>query len=69
MGIIKRRVAEQGEGCCFDCMHYVFKILMGLSFETGHRADGICHCENNNFYYTSGSFTCPDHTPRRTWAK
>lgn len=65
MGVNTRRVAEQGESCCFDCMYYTIKILMGISFETGHRADGICSCANNNFYYTSGRFTCTDHEPRK----
>lgn len=65
MGVTVRKVAEPGEGCCFDCEHYIFKMLMNISFETGHSANGVCKCENNGFYYTSSHFTCTDHKPRK----
>jgi hypothetical protein len=51
------RIRDKKSGkCCFSCKHHVFKMMMNMHFETGHRCNGVCGNKNNDIYYTALEF-------------
>ena len=60
------RLKEEDGKCCFNCKHHVFKMMMNITFETGHKCNGICGNSNNDVYYTALEFVCDDYESKDT---